>query len=271
MAQEWNMRHVLVDKQGNFGSIAGLPPAAMRYTEARLSPIAALMLEDLKLDTVDFIPTYDERRTGADGAAVEVPQPAGQRGQRHRGGHGHLDPAAQPGRNLRRPDPRDRRARTSRSTSCWRSCPGPTSPPAAWSAAARGIRRGYHTGRGTIVIRARTRIEEHGKNRFRIVVSEIPFQQARDRVEERIAALVNEGKIAGISAIRNESDLKEPVRLILELKRDADPEIVLNQLYQFSPLQDTLLADLPGAGGRQAAGAVASRSCWRSSSATARR
>ena len=88
-------------------------------------------------------------------------------------------------------------------------------------------------------MRARARIEEFGKNRFRIVVNEIPFQQARDRVEERIAALVNEDRIKGISAIRNESDLKEPVRLILELKRDADPEIVLNQLYQFSPLQES--------------------------------
>ena len=109
MAQEWNMRHVLIDKQGNFGSIAGLPPAAMRYTEARMSPIAALMLEDLKLDTVDFIPTYDERRTeptvlpskfpnllvnGANGIAVGMA----------------TDSAAQPGRNLRRADPRDRRA-----------------------------------------------------------------------------------------------------------------------------------------------------------------
>ena len=105
MAQEWNMRHVLVDKQGNFGSIAGLPPAAMRYTEARLSPIAALMLEDLKLDTVDYTAHLRRAAAGADGPAVEVPQPAGQRGQRHRRGHGHLDPAAQPGRNLRRHDP----------------------------------------------------------------------------------------------------------------------------------------------------------------------
>ncbi len=101
-----------------------------------------------------------------------------------------------------------------------------------------GIRRGYHTGRGTIVVRARTRIEEHN-NRHRIVISEIPYQQARDRIEERIAALVNEGKIAGISAIRNESDLNEPVRLVCDLRRDADPDIVLNQLYQFSPLQES--------------------------------
>ena len=89
------------------------------------------------------------------------------------------------------------------------------------------------------MVRARAQIEEFGKNRNRIVVTEIPYQQARDRVEERIAALVNDGRIKGISAIRNESDLKEPVRLVLELKRDADPDVVLNQLYQFSPLQDT--------------------------------
>ena len=105
------MRHVLVDKQGNFGSIAGLPPAAMRYTEARMSPIAALMLEDIKLDTVDFMPTYDERRTEPTVLPSKFPEPAGQRRQRHRGGHGHVDPAAQPGRNLRRADPRDRRPR----------------------------------------------------------------------------------------------------------------------------------------------------------------
>ena len=116
--------------------------------------------------------------------------------------------------------------------------PGPDFPTGGVVCGRAGIRRGYYTGRSTIVIRARAQIEEHG-NRHRIVVTEIPFQQSRDRIEERIAALVNEGKIAGISNIRNESDLKEPVRLICELKRDADPEIVLNQLYQFSPLQDS--------------------------------
>ncbi|MEX0679110.1 MAG: DNA gyrase subunit A, partial [Pirellulales bacterium] len=118
-------------------------------------------------------------------------------------------------------------------------CPGPDFPTGGIICGRAGIRRGYHTGRSTMVVRARARIEEFGKGRFRIVVSEIPFQQARDRVEERIAALVNEDRIKGISAIRNESDLKEPVRLILELKRDADPEVVLNQLYQFSPLQES--------------------------------
>jgi DNA gyrase subunit A len=238
MAQEWNMRHVLVDKQGNFGSIAGLPPAAMRYTEARMSPIAALMLDDLKLDTVDFIPTYDERHTeptvlpsrfpnllinGANGIAVgmatSIPP------------HNLGEVCDALVRVIDEPDVSV--------DELLEVCPGPDFPTGGIVCGRTGIRRGYHTGRSTIVLRARAFVEEFGKSRHRIVVTEIPFQQARDRVEERIAALVNEDRIKGISAIRNESDLKEPVRLILELKRDADPDVVLNQLYQFSPLQDS--------------------------------
>ena len=238
MAQEWNLRYVLVDKQGNFGSIAGLPPAAMRYTEARLSPFAALMLEDLKLDTVDFVPTYDERHTeptvlpsrfpnllvnGAQGIAVGMA-------------------TSIPPHNLGEicdalvkviDDPEVS------IDELLEIVPGPDFPTGGVVCGLSGIRRGYHGGRGTIVVRARSRIEETTPGRFRIVVTEIPYQQVRDRVEERIAELVNSGKIEGISGIRNESDLKEPVRLVLDLKRDADPEVVLNQLYQFSPLQDS--------------------------------
>jgi DNA gyrase subunit A len=238
MAQEWNMRHVLIDKQGNFGSIAGLPPAAMRYTEARMSPIAALMLEDLKLDTVDFVPTYDERHTeptvlpskfpnllvnGANGIAVGMA-------------------TSIPPHNLGEICDALVRLIDEPSVSIdelLEIVPGPDFPTGGVVMGRTGIRRGYHTGRGTVTVRARTRIEEFGKGRFRIIVSEIPFQQARDRVEERIAELINDDRIKGISALRNESDLKEPVRLVMELKRDADPEIVLNQLYQFSPLQDS--------------------------------
>jgi DNA gyrase subunit A len=117
--------------------------------------------------------------------------------------------------------------------------PGPDFPTGGIICGRAGIRRGYRTGRSTVVVRARATIEEMKGNRSRIVVSEIPFQQYRDRVIEKIAALVNGDKIKGISAIRDESDLKEPVRLVIELKRDADPDVVLNQLYQFSPLQDT--------------------------------
>jgi DNA gyrase subunit A len=228
---------VLIDKQGNFGSIAGLPPAAMRYTEARLSPIAATMLEDLKLDTVDFIPTYDERRTepvvlpskfpnllvnGANGIAVgmatSIPP------------HNLGEICEALIKVIDEPDVSI--------DELLEIVPGPDFPTGGVVCGQAGIRRGYYTGRGTIILRARANIEEHN-NRFRIVVSEIPFQQSRDRVEERIAEAVNEDKIPGISGCRNESDLDEPVRLVLDLKRDADPEIVLNQLYQFTPLQDS--------------------------------
>ena len=238
MAQEWNMRHVLIDKQGNFGSIAGLPPAAMRYTEARMAPIAAMMLEDMKLDTVDFVPTYDEQRNeptvlpsrfpnllvnGANGIAVGMatsipPHNLGEICQ------ALVKVIDEPHVSIEE---------------LMEIVPGPDFPTGGIICGRSGIRRGYFTGRGNIVVRARVQVEEMARGRSRIVVNEIPFQQARDRIEERIAELVNEGKIVGISNIRNESDLKEPVRLVLELKRDADPEIVKNQLYQFSPLQDS--------------------------------
>jgi DNA gyrase subunit A len=237
MAQEWNMRHVLVDKQGNFGSIAGLPAAAMRYTEARMSPIAAMMMEDIKLDTVDFIPTYDERRTeptvlpskfpnllvnGVNGIAVGMATSIPPHNL------GEICDALV--RVIDEPDVSI--------DELLEIVPGPDFPTGGVVCGRSGIRRGYHTGRSTVVIRARANIEEHN-NRYRIVVTEIPFQQTRDRIEERIYALAAEGKIPGLAGVRNESDLEEPVRLVCDLKRDADPEIVLNQLYQFSPLQDT--------------------------------
>jgi DNA gyrase subunit A len=239
MAQEWNMRHVLVDKQGNFGSIAGLPPAAMRYTEARMSPIAAMMMEDLHLDTVDFVPTYDERRleptvlpskfpnllvNGANGIAVGMATsiPPHNLGE-------ICDALIQV---IDEPDVSI--------DELLEICPGPDFPTGGVVCGRTGIRRGYHTGRATLVVRARAQIEEVHGGRFRIVVTEVPYQQARDRVEERIGALWSEGRIPGIAGMRNESDLKEPVRLVIDLKRDADPDVVLNQLYQFSPLQDTV-------------------------------
>ncbi len=116
--------------------------------------------------------------------------------------------------------------------------PGPDFPTGGIICGKMAIWKGYETGRSTITVRARTSIDESGK-KTRIIIHEIPYMQARDRVEERIAHLASEGKIPGISGTRNESDLKEPVRLILELKRDADPDVVLNQLYKYSPLQDS--------------------------------
>jgi DNA gyrase subunit A len=238
MAQEWNMRYVLVDKQGNFGSIAGLPPAAMRYTEARMSQHAAILLDDLELDTVDYVPTYDERRTEPTVLPSKLPNLL----VNGSGGIAVGMATSIPPHNLNEVCDCLIRVIDEPGVSIdqlLEICPGPDFPTGGTVMGRSGIRRAYHSGRGTITLRARSRIEEHGKGRFRIVVNEVPFQQNRDAVEEKIAELVSEDKIVGISAARNESDLKEPVRLVYELKRDADPEIVLNQLYQFSPLQDT--------------------------------
>ncbi len=238
MAQEWNMRHVLIDKQGNFGSIAGLPPAAMRYTEARMSPVAALMLEDLKLDTVDFTPTYDERRlepsvlpskfpnllvNGSSGIAVSMA-------------------TSIPPHNLG--EVCDATVMVIDNPDCSISeimtvLPGPDFPTGGSICGRAGILRAYQTGRSTVVVRAKCHIEPvpKKKNRYRIVVSELPFQQTRDGVVEKIANLVKSDRVKGISSISDLSDLKEPVKLFIDVKSDADPEVILNQLYQFSPLQ----------------------------------
>jgi DNA gyrase subunit A len=237
MAQEWNMRHVLIDKQGNFGSIAGLPAAAMRYTEARLAGPAAMMLEDLKLDTVDFIPTYDDRRNepvvlpskfpnllvnGAQGIAVGMA-------------------TSIPPHNLREVCSALIKLVDDPETTVHELCdiiPGPDFPTGGIICGRYNIRRAYTTGRSTIVVRAHVDIEEDGR-KSRLVVRDIPFQTARDRVIEKIAELVRGERIKGISGIRDESDLKEPVRLVIEIKQNSDPNVVLNQIFQFSPLQET--------------------------------
>ncbi len=239
MAQEWNMRHTLVDKQGNFGSIAGLPPAAMRYTEARMSAVAALMLEDIKLDTVDFTPTYDERRleptvlpskfpnllvNGSSGIAVSMA-------------------TSIPPHNLG--EVCDAVDLLIENPECSISeimqvLPGPDFPTGGIICGRAGILKAYHNGRSTIRLRAQCEIESYKKGkstRSRIVVSEMPFQQSRDNVVEKIAKLVKEDRVKGIVDIKDLSDLKDPVKLFIELKNDADPEVVLNQLYKFSPLQ----------------------------------
>jgi DNA gyrase subunit A len=237
MAQEWNMRSLLIDKQGNFGSIAGLPAAAMRYTEARLSPVAAMMLEDLKLDTVDFVPTYDERHMEPTVLPSKFPNLM----VNGSGGIAVGMATSIPPHNLKEvcegiialiDDP------TISIHGLMEHIKGPDFPTGGIICGRSGIIKGYQTGRSTVVVRARTSIDEKGK-RSRIIVHEIPYQQSRDPVVKKIAQLANEGRIVGISDVRDESDLKEPVRIVIELKRDADPDLVLNQLYKFSPLQDS--------------------------------
>jgi DNA gyrase subunit A len=237
MAQDWNTRYTLIHKQGNFGSIAGLPPAAMRYTEARMTPVAALMLEDIKLDTVDFVATYDEK------GVEPVVLPSRMPNLLINGSSGIAVGMATsiPPHNLGEVCDAIVKLIDEPEVSVdelLEIVQGPDFPTGGVICGRAGIRQGYHTGRSTIIVRGRAAIEEL-RGRSRIVITEIPYMQQRDRVEERIAALANEGRIAGISGIRNESDLNEPVRLVVELKRDADPDVVLNQLYQFSPLQDS--------------------------------
>jgi DNA gyrase subunit A len=238
MAQEWNMRCLLIDKQGNFGSIAGLPPAAMRYTEARLSPFAATMLEDLKLDTVDFVPTYDERHTeptvlpskfpnllvnGGSGIAVGMATsiPPHNLGEVCKGIIALLDNPQITVREL------------------MEHIPGPDFPTGGIICGKAAIWKGYETGRSTVVVRSKTTIEQRKGDRYSIIINDIPYQQTRDPVIKKISDVANEGRISGIANVRDESDLEEPVRIVIDLKKDADPDVVLNQLYKFTPIQDS--------------------------------
>ena len=239
MAQDWNMRHRLVHSQGNFGSIAGLPPAAMRYTEARLTPVASEMLEDLESETVDFIDNYDGKYreplvlpsrfpnllvNGSDGIAVGMATEI-------------------PPHNLK--DVCDAAIRVIDEPSVgvidlMELLPGPDYPTGGIICGRGGIREGYLTGRGRVTLRARAHVHTEGRLN-QIIITEVPFQQTRNRLAEQIGDLVKSERIKGISAIRDESSQRggEPVRLVIDLKRDADPDTVLNQLYKFSPLERT--------------------------------
>jgi DNA gyrase subunit A len=239
MAQNWNMRHTLIHSQGNFGSIAGLPPAAMRYTEARLAGIAAEMLEDLERDTVDFIDNYDGKYreplvlpskfpnllvNGSDGIAVgmatEIPP------------HNLREVCDGLIKIIDEPDVSIEQLMT--------IIPGPDFPTGGIICGRQGIIDGYRTGRGKVTLRARADIREEG-SRSQIIITEVPYQQTRNRLAENIGELIKEERLKGVSAFRDESSARsgEPVRLVLDIKRDADPQLVLNQLYQFSPLQKT--------------------------------
>jgi DNA gyrase subunit A len=241
LAQEWVMRETLIDKQGNFGSIAGLGPAAMRYTEARLSPAAAEMLADLDADTVDFIPTYDQRRqepvvlpsrfpnllvNGSQGIAVgmatSIPP------------HNLAEVAEAVQFLIDNPD--------ASIDEILEVLPGPDFPTGGVICGQMGIRQGYMTGRSTLTLRAKVEFETE-KNTDVIVVKEIPYLDTRDRVKEKLEELIKEDKLEGVSRVVDYTDRKTPpwqVRLHIYLKRDADRDIVLNQLWKFSPLQTTV-------------------------------
>ncbi len=238
MAQSWNMRYLLVDGQGNFGSIDGDPPAAMRYTEARMAAAAAEMMEYLKEDTVDFIPNYDEVRfeptvlpgkfpnllvNGAQGIAVGMA-------------------TSLPPHNLREICDAILQlidAPNSTVRELMKIVKGPDFPTGGVICGRAGIVEGYETGRGRITVRGRVHTEQLKGAKEQIVISEIPYQVLKKTIIESIAQQVKEEKIKDITDVRDESDREHAVRIVVELKRDADPNVVINQLYQYTPLQST--------------------------------
>ena len=237
LAQDWVMRYPLVDGQGNFGSIDGDAPAAMRYTEARLTPLAVEMLNDLEKNTVDFRPNYDETReeptvlpgvvpnlliNGCSGIAVgmatEVPP------------HNLGEVCDAIVHVIQHPD--------STPEDLLKLVKGPDFPTGGIIYGTQGIRDCLLNGRGLIRMRARVLVEEGRGGRMSLVATEIPFQVNKASLLEKIADLVREAKVTGISDLRDESD-RDGMRIVIELKKDANPKVVLNQLYVHSPLGST--------------------------------
>jgi DNA gyrase subunit A len=236
MAQDFSLRYPLVDGHGNFGSIDGDSAAAMRYTEARLSRVAMEMLRDLNKNTVDFVPNYDGEEqepavlpsrfpqllvNGSSGIAVgmatNIPP------------HNLTEVIDGLQAMIRNPDI------TSLELMQW--IKGPDFPTGAYILGREGIRQAYQTGRGTITMRARTEIEEVG-GKARIIVNELPYQVVKARLIEKIAELVRDKKIDGITDLRDESD-RSGMRIVIELRRDVNPNVILNNLYKHTALQST--------------------------------
>ncbi|AVX29638.1 DNA gyrase subunit A [Carboxydocella sp. ULO1] len=237
MAQDFNSRYPLVDGHGNFGSIDGDSAAAMRYTEARLSKIALEMLADIEKETVDFVPNYDDTLKEPTVLPSKIPNLL------VNGSEGIAVGMATkiPPHNLREvidgvimlidnPNADYREL--------MKVIKGPDFPTGAKILGTRGIEEAYRTGRGVITIRAQARIEKMNNGKMRIVVYEIPFQVNKAKLIEKIADLVKEKKIDGITDLRDESD-RTGMRIIIELRRDVNPNVILNQLYKHTSLQET--------------------------------
>jgi DNA gyrase subunit A len=238
LAQDFSMRYPLVDGQGNFGSIDGDPPAAMRYTEVRMAKLAHEMLEDIEKDTVEFVPNYDGQQkepvvlpnrfpnllvNGSSGIAVgmatNIPP------------HNLAEVVDALIAQIENPD--------IGIDELMEHVKGPDFPTAGYICGREGIVQAYRTGRGIISMRARATIEEGGKRgKDHIVISEIPYQVNKTRLIEQIASLVNEKKIDGITDIRDESD-RDGVRIVLDLRRDAVPRVILNNLYKHTQMQES--------------------------------
>ena len=238
MAQDFSLRYMMVDGHGNFGSVDGDPPAAYRYTEARMSKIAVNMLTDIEKNTVDFMPNFDDRLqeptvlpakipallvNGSSGIAVGMATniPPHNLTEVINGIIKIIDEDEVTDEDL------------------MSVIKGPDFPTGATILGREGIKQAYTTGRGKITLRAEAEIEEMSGNKQRIIVSSLPYQVNKAKLIEHIADLVKEKRLEGISAIRDESDRQDKVRIVVELKRDANPQVVLNQLYKNTQMQDT--------------------------------
>src|SRR6187401_1108694 len=236
MAQPWAMRERLVDGQGNFGSVEGDPPASMRYTEARLMALGAVLMEDMEKETVDFVPNYDETKTeptvfpaafpnllvnGGTGIAVGMATNMAPHnlGEVIDGICAQIDNP-----EITIPE-------------LMKFVKGPDFPTGGMICGVEGIKNYFHTGRGSVKIRGKIGIEEMKGGREQLVITEIPFNVNRAGLEQQIANLVNEKIITDVSAMRNESD--ENCRLVIELKRDAIAKVVINNLYQHTQMEVT--------------------------------
>jgi DNA gyrase subunit A len=241
LAQDWAMRYKLIDGQGNFGSLDGDPPAAMRYTEARMAFPAAEMMENLNEDTVNFVPNYDER-PGMDEPTV---LPSKFPNLLVNGSQGIAVGMATslPPHNLR--EICDAIVKVIEEPECtlkdlMKIVKGPDFPTGGIICGKQGILDGYTTGRGRITVRGEVKIESGLRGgKEQIVITEIPYQVNKKTLVEQIAACVKDERIKDISDVRDESDREHAVRIVVELKRDADPNVVINQLYQYSQVQDT--------------------------------
>ena len=238
MAQDFSMRYMLVDGHGNFGSIDGDGAAAMRYTEARMSKIAEQMLVDIEKNTVDFMPNYDDRLQEPTVLPSKIPTLL------INGSSGIAVGMATniPPHNLTEVINGivaliDNNEITDEEIMAY--IKGPDFPTGAMILGREGIKEAYTTGRGKITVRAETEIEEMSGNRQRIIVSSLPYQVNKAKLIENIANLAKDKKVEGISDIRDESDRKDKVRIVIELKRDARPQVVLNQLFKHTQMQDT--------------------------------
>ncbi|HXF56649.1 MAG TPA: DNA gyrase subunit A [Actinomycetota bacterium] len=239
MAQDFSMRYPLLDPQGNFGSVDGDPPAAQRYTECRLSPLAMELLRDIDKETVDFVPNYDgyEREpvvlparfpnllvNGSQGIAVGMATniPPHNLGEVVDALVALIDNPGAPVREL------------------MRKVKGPDFPTGGLIVGREGIREAYETGRGSIKMRGRVVVEEAHHGRQRLVVTELPFTVNKARLAEKIAQLVQARKLPDVTDLRDESSRRGGMRLVVELRRGANPQVVLNQLYKHTQLQETL-------------------------------